>query len=165
MKLERRSEGAVSEVVGVLLMLTITIILVSLVAVAMSSSMGDADLPIRATIVATGFDGNDIVFENVAGDSFLLDHLDVRLGVREDSTKYITLRGSDPGKYLESYSGEKIIGLGDRFLLVATGDDAGNICWGPRDGGFVVKPGQHLTYRFIDRQTGAPISSGELLIR
>lgn len=160
-----RSDDAVSEVVGVLLMLTVTILLVSIAAVALSGSVSDTDMPIQSTIVATGFDEDDVVFENMAGDSFLLDHLDVRLGIREDSSRYITLKGSDPAKYLESYSGERSIGLGDRFLLVATENyDADTLCWGPRDANFTGRSGQHLTYRFLDRASGSPVTSGEIAI-
>ena len=147
---------AVSEVVGVLLMLTVTIILVSLVAVVMNGAVDETETPITANIVGS-YDNGNIIMENVAGDSFSLNQIEVRLGVREDPTKYVILRNGEL-TYLVSFTGDNIIALGDRFKIMGTQEDEG-ASWGSLH----VSTGNHLTYRFYDA-SGKPISSGEILV-
>lgn len=173
----KRDEDAVSEVVGVMLMITITLVIVALVAVyASGAAAGSDEHPVRATIVASDCDdldtvhGSDfdyqVVFEHMAGDAFNLTRVDLGLGVSEDPTKRITIR-NDLGRgiyYLEGTEKEVLdVFLGDRFYL--NGRSEGNEAIFGEGSGFRVKHGQHLTYRFIDRLTGAPFSSGEIEIK
>jgi FlaG/FlaF family flagellin (archaellin) len=151
-----KKNDAVSEVVGVLLMLTVTIILVSLVAVVMNGTIDETETPITANIVGS-YDNGNIIMENIAGDSFSLNQIEVRLGIREDPTKYAILRNGE-STYLVSFTGDNIIALGDRFKIVGT-QEADGISWGS----FNVSKGDHLTYRFYDA-SGKPISSGEIMI-
>ena len=90
----KKTDSAVSEVVGVLLMLTITLILVSLVAIAMSSAVSSTEKPVSATIIASGVHGKNITFENTAGDAFVLNQVELRLGIREYPSQYTTLRNT-----------------------------------------------------------------------
>lgn len=125
----KHSDSAVFEVVGVLLLLTVTLILVNLADVSMNSAVSTTDKPVSTTIV--GKISNDtITFENIAGDSFVLDQIEVRLGVRERPANYATVRNSGDPKLLKSYSNESVIGLGDRFYLSLNKTS---------DGGFTVK--------------------------
>lgn len=169
-------DDAVSEVVGVMLMITITLVIVALVAVyASGAAAGSDEHPVRATIVASdcgpgivpesNFD-YQVVFEHIAGGSFDLARIDLGLGVSEDPTKRITIR-NDPGMgifHLEGVEKEvQDIFLGDRFYLNGWCED-GKAVFG-EGGGFWIEHGQHLTYQFIDRLTGVPFSSGEIEIK
>lgn len=175
----RRDEDAVSEVVGVMLMITITLVIVALVAVyASGAAAGSDEHPVRANIVASDCGPGivqesdstyQVVFEHMAGDSFDLARVDLILGVREDTTRRITIRDNPGagGSYLEGFEeGARDVYLGDRFLLHGRYENGEAVFTAPGAGGeFRIKPGRHLTYRFVDRLTGVPISSGEIEVR
>ena len=147
-----KKDDAVSEVVGVLLMLTITIILASIVALVATGTVGETEKPLVAEVTATGVINENVVFELLSGDSFQLSDIKVSLGIREDSTKSATVLGS-------SLKPEgSLITLGDRFRLEGT-STADEISFGEMN----VKKGDHLTYRFYDK-TDRPFSSGEIRI-
>ena len=147
-----KKDDAVSEVVGVLLMLTITIILASIVALVATGTVGETEKPLVAEVTATGVINENVVFELLSGDSFQLSDIKVSLGIREDSTKSATVLGS-------SLKPEgSLITLGDRFRLTGTSTTDG-ISFG----GMNVKKGEHLTYRFYDK-SGKPFSSGEIRV-
>jgi FlaG/FlaF family flagellin (archaellin) len=170
--MRKEYEDAVSEVIGVMLMISVTLVIVGLVAVYATGAAEGDDKPVRASIVASevipdGSGGYQIIFEHMAGDPLTLDRLEVSLGARDDSTAHIIVR-NEPGKkqYLQSYSknGNDVL-LGDRFVLCADGQDENGLNWQGETGGkFMIQPGHYLTYRFIDRRTGAPVSSGEIAI-
>lgn len=150
----KKQDSAVSEVVGVLLLLTITLVLVSVVAISMSSTFTTPDKPVTSTIVASGINGKNITFENIAGDSFVLDQTELRLSIREYPTQYTLLYGSN----MTSYTGSRTIALGDRFYIESSTESP--LTWGS----FSIDSGNHLAYQFYDLQTGKPISSGEIAI-
>ncbi|WP_083523373.1 type IV pilin [Methanofollis ethanolicus] len=164
------NDNAVSEVIGVMLMISVTLIIVGLVAVYATGAAGENEQPVRANLVASGviLDGDGgVVFEHMAGDPLNLDRLEVSLGIRDDPSSHIIVR-NEPGKkqYIQKYSkNDSDVLLGDRFVLYADGKDDNGLNWQGETGGkFTIQPGHHLTYRFIDRRTGAPISSGEIAI-
>ncbi|MCQ2356631.1 MAG: hypothetical protein MJ014_06455 [Methanocorpusculum sp.] len=103
--------------------------------------------PVNSTI--------NVTFENIAGDAFVLDLVELRLGIREYPSPYTTIRGSS---HLKSYSGLATISLGDRFYIQS---DEENVL---RRDSFNVSSGSHLTYRFYDLRTGSSISSGEIAV-
>ncbi len=152
--MNRKKENGVSEVVGVLLMLTVTILLVSSVAIIMNNSVETTEKPITANVVATDIDDGNVILELISGDSFSLDMIHIRLGIREESNKSIILKGDS----FEAYTGRRIISLGDRFKIL--GEKTGtNI----KMDNFIVSMGKHLTYIIYDSD-GKPISSGEILV-
>lgn len=153
MKLPKKSDDAVSEVVGVLIMLTVTIILVGVVAVAVTGTVGSTEKPLTSQVTVSAQIGDDLLFELISGDSFELSDVKLALGVRENSTASATITGRN----LEGVSAE-LITLGDRFVLNGTAS-ADGISFG----GMVVQHGEHLTYRFFDK-SGKPFSSGEIRI-
>ncbi|WOX54909.1 MULTISPECIES: type IV pilin N-terminal domain-containing protein [unclassified Methanoculleus] len=164
------SDDAVSEVIGVMLMISVTLIIVALVAVYATGAAGDTTQPIKADLVASGTmvdkdtDAYQVVFEHRAGDAFDVDQLAVSIGLRENSTLRMILSNDDTGERIACFDpDESIVRLGDRFK-VSIGEydkDNGNVTLG----GSEIECGKyHLTYRFIDRRAGAPISSGEILI-
>ena len=141
-----KKEDAVSEVVGVMIMLTITVVLAAVVALAATSAVGDTEKPLSAEITAVGVSGDEITFELISGEPFALSDIRAVLGVREDSTETKSIAGTEL-KAVAS-SGD-IIFLGDRFKLTLEG--------------MTVSTGEHLTYRFYD-STDRPFSSGEIRI-
>ena len=142
-----KKEDAVSEVVGIMIMLTITVVLAAVVALAATSAVGDTEKPLSAEITAVSVTGDGhIIFELISGEPFTLSDIRVVLGVREDSTETKSIAGTEL-KAVAS-SGD-IIFLGDRFKLTLEG--------------MTVSHGEHLTYRFYD-STDRPFSSGEIRI-
>ena len=141
-----KKEDAVSEVVGVMILLTITVILAAVVALVATSAVGDTEKPLTAEITAVGVSGDEITFELISGEPFALSDIRVVLGVREDSTKTASVAGTELTPLV---SGTNTIFLGDRFKLTL--------------GGMTVSTGEHLTYRFYD-STDRPFSSGEIRI-
>ncbi len=149
-----KKENGVSEVVGVLLMLTVTILLVSSVAIIMNNSVETTEKPITANVVATDIDDGNVILELISGDSFSLDMIHIRLGIREESDKSIILNGDS----FESYTNSRIISLGDRFKIL--GEQNGTVI---KFDNFIVSKGKHLMYTLYDSE-GKPISSGEILV-
>ena len=148
-----KKEDAVSEVVGVMIMLTITIVLAAVVALVATSAVGDTEKPLTAEITAVGVSGGEVIFELISGEPFTLSDIRAVLGVREDSSKSVSI----PGTELEAKTGDTIF-LGDRFYLDGT-LTADEISFGEMK----VSHGDHLTYRFYDK-TDRPFSSGEIRI-
>lgn len=149
-----KKEHGVSEVVGVLLMLTVTILLVSSVAIIMNNSVETTEKPITADIVATDIDDGNVILELISGDSFSLDLISIKLGIREESDKSVILKGDS----FESYTNSRFISLGDRFKIL--GEETGTTI---KIENFLVSKGEHLMYTIYD-STGKPISSGEILV-
>ena len=141
-----KKEDAVSEVVGIMILLTITVVLAAVVALAATSMVGETEKPLSAEITAVSVTGGEVIFELISGDPFALSDIRVVLGVREDSTETKSIAGT---KLTPLVSGADTIFLGDRFKLTL--------------GGMTVSTGEHLTYRFYD-STDRPFSSGEIRI-
>ena len=142
-----KKDNAVSEVVSIMIMLTITIVLVSVVALTATSMAGDTEKPLSAEITAVSVSGDDVIFELISGEPVALSDIRVVLGIREDSTKSVSIPGTDLTPLV---SGDTTIFLGDRFKLTGFG-------------GMTVQKDEHLTYRFYDT-TDRPFSSGEIRI-
>ena len=142
-----KKDNAVSEVVSIMIMLTITIVLVSVVALTATSTFGETEKPLSAEITAVSVSGDDVIFELISGEPVALSDIRVVLGIREDSTRSVSI----PGTALTPLvSGDTTIFLGDRFKLTGFG-------------GMTVQKDEHLTYRFYDT-TDRPFSSGEIRI-
>ena len=150
-----KKEDAVSEVVGIMILLTITVVLAAVVALAATSMVGETEKPLSAEITAVSVTGGEVIFELISGEPFTLSDIRVVLGVREDSTETKSIAGTEL-KAVAS-SGD-IIFLGDRFRLEGTSTTDGISFWG-----ITVQKGEHLTYRFYD-STDRPFSSGEIRI-
>ena len=149
-----KHEDAVSEVVGIMILLTITIVLAAVVALAATSAVGETKTPLSAEITAVGVSGGEVIFELISGDAIPLSDIRVVLGVREDSTKSVSV----PGTKLVSKTGDNIIFLGDRFTLNGVAEETS-----VKFGGMTVQKDEHLTYRFYDT-TDRPFASGEIRI-
>ena len=141
-----KKEDAVSEVVGIMILLTITVVLAAVVALVATSAVGDTEKPLSAEITAVSVTGGEVIFELISGEPFALSDIRVVLGVREDSTETKSIAGTELTPLV---SGADTIFLGDRFKLTL--------------GGMTVSTGEHLTYRFYD-STDRPFSSGEIRI-
>ena len=141
-----KKEDAVSEVVGIMIMLTITVVLAAVVALAATSMVGETEKPLSAEITAVSVTGDEVIFELISGEPFALSDIRVVLGVRENSTETTSIAGTELTPLV---SGADTIFLGDRFKLTLEG--------------MTVSTGEHLTYRFYD-STDRPFSSGEIRI-
>ena len=150
-----KKEDAVSEVVGIMILLTITVVLAAVVALAATSMVGETEKPLSAEITAVSVTGDEVIFELISGEPFALSDIRVVLGVREDSTETKSIAGTEL-KAVAS-SGD-IIFLGDRFYLNGTISGTGI-----NFEGMIVSSEEHLTYRFYD-STDRPFSSGEIRI-
>ena len=140
-----KKDNAVSEVVGVMILLTITVVLAAVVALVATSAVGDTETPLTAEITAVSVSGGKVTFELISGEPFAVSDIRVVLGIREDSTRSVSI----PGTALTPVVSGNTIFLGDRFTLTLPG-------------GF-VSSGEHLTYRFYDT-TDRPFSSGEIRV-
>ena len=149
-----KKDNAVSEVVSIMIMLTITIVLVSVVALTATSTFGETEKPLSAEITAVSVSGDDVIFELISGEPFALSDIRVVLGIREDSTKSVSIPGTDLAPLV---SGDTIF-LGDRFTLNGVAEETS-----VKFGGMTVQKDEHLTYRFYDT-TDRPFSSGEIRI-
>ena len=141
-----KKEDAVSEVVGIMIMLTITVVLAAVVALAATSMVGETEKPLSAEITAVSVTGGEVIFELISGEPFALSDIRVVLGVRENSTETKSIAGTELTPLV---SGADTIFLGDRFKLTLEG--------------MIVSSEEHLTYRFYD-STDRPFSSGEIRI-
>ena len=151
-----KKEDAVSEVVGIMIMLTITVVLAAVVALAATSMVGETEKPLSAEITAVSVTGDGhIIFELSSGEPFTLSDIRVVLGVREDSTETTSIAGTELTPFVSEVD---TIFLGDRFRLEGTSTTDGISFWG-----ITVQKGDHLTYRFYD-STDRPFSSGEIRI-
>ena len=147
-----KQDAALSSVVGVMLMLTITVVLFGVVALVATSTAGDTKTPVTAELTAVTVTDDGVIFELISGEPVRLSDIRVVLGVREDSTKTLSLCGEPHLK------GTETIGLGDRFTLEGVPDTGGM-----KFDSLIVQNGEHLTYRFYD-STDRPFSSGEIRI-
>lgn len=152
----KKQNDAVSEVVGVMLMLSITIVLATVLAASVGGLAGVTEKPITATISAVAVLDANVTFEHVAGDSFSLQDISLGLGVRENASMSVVV----PGRNLSSATGFSTIALGDRFVLPMT-NDSKNLTYGST---FRVGSGEHLMFRFYDARSAAPFSSGEIRV-
>ena len=82
-----KKDNAVSEVVGVMILLTITVVLAAVVALVATSAVGDTETPLTAEITAVSVSGGKVTFELISGEPFAVSDIRVVLGIREDSTK------------------------------------------------------------------------------
>jgi len=139
------TDDAVSEVVGVMIMLVVTILLVSIVGASASGLISDNKTPASAELVFAGYNGTDLIFENVAGDAFPLKKMKLILGVRDDVQRRCVLTAAN----ITSTGGAALM-VGDR-ISVSSPD-------------FSAAEGEYLTYQFYDTDAGVLVSSGEILM-
>ncbi|GLI45987.1 MAG: type IV pilin [Methanoculleus bourgensis] len=182
MKGLRPHDRGISEVFGVMLILTITLIVACIVTVfAGGFSLDTKTDAISANIVASDLYMNSstrcayIQFEHISGDPVDLDSIVVTLGLRSsaktttritnaDHPTGVNETGSKLTHYLKSYGGDKSkITVGDRFVLYADGIDDG-IYWQSKgaDEKFSAPMNDYITYRIVDTRSNRPISSGKI---
>lgn len=173
MRIRIMNDSAVSEVVGVMLLLSVTLVIAAVVAVYATGSASEPRQPIKADLVASGVarDGNgmyQVIFDHRSGEPFNVDQLAVGIASRENLTVHTLLRnerGESGERCIETFDPDsQMVLLGDRFKVSIGECDKDGVVILPGDGGS-IKWGQHLTYRFVDSHAGCVISSGEILIR
>ncbi len=177
MRIRIMNDSAVSEVVGVMLLLSVTLVIAAVVAVYATGSASEPRQPIKADLVASGVarDGNgmyQVIFDHRSGDPFNVDQLAVGIASRENLTVHTLLRnerGESGERCIETFDPDsQMVLLGDRFKVsIGECDDTNKQVMG-KEGEevlYTIPYGQHLTYRFVDSHAGCVISSGEILIR
>jgi FlaG/FlaF family flagellin (archaellin) len=184
MKGSNSHDRGISEVFGVMLILTITLIVACVVTVFAGGFSFDAKTDaISANIVASDLymDGDNscayILFDHVSGDPVDLNSIVITLGIRSsaktttritnaDQPTGLDETGSKLTHYLKNYGGEdkSKITVGDRFVLYADGIDDDGIFWMNEDADekFSVPMNDYITYRIVDTRSNRPISSGTI---
>jgi FlaG/FlaF family flagellin (archaellin) len=140
------TDEAVSEVVGVMIMLVVTILLVSIVGASASGLISDDKTPASAELVFAGYSGNDLIFEHRAGDPLTLSSMKLVLGVRDNMTRNIPLNASS-----FTSTGGSSVQIADRILISF-------------DTSTLASPGEYVTYQFYDIESQSLVSSGEILV-
>jgi FlaG/FlaF family flagellin (archaellin) len=140
------TDDAVSEVVGVMIMLVITILLVSIVGASASGLVSDDKTPVSAELVFVEDSGNNLIFEHRTGDPLTLSSLKLVLGVRDNMTRNIPLNASS-----FTSTGGSSVQVADRIQISF-------------DTSTLASPGEYITYQFYDIESQSLVSSGEILV-
>lgn len=161
-----QQNDAVSEVIGVILMIAVTIILIGVVALVMNSAIGSETSTYEAVTISglsagtaqkdNGIAYSRMVFELTSGSGFVLDTISVRISTQEHPENYTILdNGDSSARMTSSVAGNSVISLGDRFYV-----------WGekPKDNklifnGISINHNEHITYTIYDGK-GRALSSG-----
>lgn len=185
MKQEDLNNRGVSEVFGVMLILTVTLIVACVVSVFVGGfSFGADEQVISANLVASHLDTDGspyILFEHVSGDPVDLDSIVISLGLRSSAknTTYIQNTDQPTGldedgnrltRYIQNYGDpdKTKITVGDRFVLYADGvdrdPDDGGIYWRSEaaTAEFFAPWNDYITYQILDTRSNRPISSGKI---
>lgn len=140
MKPQNKDE-AVSPVVGVMLMLTITVLLAGVFAAAASGLFsGGIDKPANAEINYLSSTGDSYIFEMTAGDTVSLSRLKAVFTLRDDKTGQMTVSGAQMHT-----SHADSVSLGDILKITKPFDD-----------------GKYIVWMFYDTKSGKLLSSGEI---
>jgi FlaG/FlaF family flagellin (archaellin) len=171
----------ISEVFGVMLILTITLIVACVVSVFAGGFSLDAKTDsISANIVASDLYMDDscayILFDHVSGDPVDLNSIVITLGLRSSAKTTTRIENTDQPtgldeagnqltRYIVNYGEDSSkITVGDRFVLYADGIDDDGIFW-MSDGAtekFSAPVNDYITYRIVDTRSDRPISSGTI---
>jgi len=169
-------DRGISEVFGVMLVLTVTLIVACLVAVFVGGfSFGAEEQAISANLVASELDASAnppyILFEHVSGDPVDLNSIVISFGLRSSAKTMTHIRNTDQptgleSPYLQNYGDpdKAKITVGDRLVLYADGADNDGIYWRNADttGEFFAPWNDYITYQILDARSNRPISSGKI---
>jgi FlaG/FlaF family flagellin (archaellin) len=178
-------DQGISEVFGVMLILTITLIVACIVTVFAGGFSLDAKTDaISANIVASDLymDRDNscayILFDHVSGDPVDLNAVVVTLGLRSSAKTTTRITNADQptgldeaGSRLTHYfrvygedEDKSTITVGDRFVLYADDCDDEGIYWQSEDAdeNFFAPMNDYITYRIVDTRSNRPISSGKI---
>ncbi|WP_292408282.1 MULTISPECIES: type IV pilin N-terminal domain-containing protein [unclassified Methanoculleus] len=170
MKRKYPNSRGISEVFGVMLMLTITLIVACIVAVFVGGfSFGDEEQAISANLVAselnTSADPPYILFEHVSGDPVDLNSIVISLGLRSSAKNTTNIQNTEDSDYIQNYGApdKTKIAVGDRFILYADGSDDDGIYWEKSPTARFFAPwNDYITYQILDVRSNRPISSGKI---
>lgn len=173
MKLYALRNDGVSEVLGIMLLLTITVIVACIVSTfAGGFSFNSKEDSISANIVASDFVDESppyVMFDHLSGDPVDLNSIVITLGIRSSSKETAIIRncdtptGVDVPAYIVNYGEDSsAITVGDRFVLYADGKDKDGVFWKSESSSrkFLAPSNDCLTYQIIDTRSNKPISSG-----
>ncbi|ADN35133.1 conserved hypothetical protein [Methanolacinia petrolearia DSM 11571] len=179
MKFYRDHLSGLSEVFGVMLMLTVTLIIACVVAAfACGHSFDAVDDSISANIVASDWGRDDIspyiIFDHLSGDPVDLNSIEINLANRSSAKDKTVVSNKDgptgfdgnSHAYIENYGNidDKTVTVGDRFILRVDDVVGDEIYWKNAEAGtgFSVQADEYLDYRIIDLRSGRAISAGSI---
>ena len=162
------NENAVSPVVGVMLMLSVTVLIAALVSTYAGGFSGSVEKTPKSTIRAVPDLSRDrISFEHNGGDPFLLSSIKIVLQEHDNKTAFSF---NDAGSSLvrnfsEVGSGSNVIDstiqAGDMFF--ADGEGIGSHT-GMRFGDVILKNDTQVTWLVVDKASGKTISMGSFIL-
>ncbi len=135
-----KKNDAVSEVVGVMLMLTVTIMLVAVVGATVSGLVSVDNDPVSAELIFVGYNGTNLIFENVAGDPISLSKMKLVLSARDHPSRREVFNSSNIVS-----TGGATVSVGNRFSVPSN-----------------FSASEYLIYQVYDIEAGILISSGEI---
>lgn len=167
---KKLTDFGVSEVFGVMLLLTITLVAAGVVS-AYASGIGvkTGESNIGATIVASEIYTNQntncgyILFEHLSGNPLNLNRTEIHLSIRSNSKVQTSIKNKPAKAPIEPFStgGSYRIAPGDLFVLNADGADSEKIYWGnPAGNNFCIEKNQYVKYEIIDLESKLVISTG-----
>ena len=137
---QQKKDEAVSPVVGVMLMLTITVLLAGVFAAAASGLFsGGIDKPANAEINYLSSTGDSYIFEMTAGDPVSVSRLKAVFTLRDDKSVYSTTELSD----------NKVLRIGDLLQV-------------PKPSAGFSENEKYIVWMFYDTKSGKLLSSGEI---
>ena len=137
---QQKIDDAVSPVVGVMLMLTITVLLAGVFAAAASGLFsGGIDKPANAEINYLSSTDDAYIFEMTAGDPVSVSRLKAVFTLRDDKSVYSTTELSD----------NKVLRIGDLLQV-------------PKPSAEFSGTGKYIVWMFYDTKSGKLLSSGEI---
>ena len=111
-----RNEAGVTPVIGIILMVAITVILASIVAVFVLGFGGDSDMAPNPSFETTEHEGN-LTIEIRAGDSFVAEQVDV---VYEDDNEAVEGTWNE---FTDDVSGESEVRASDEIVIGSSDGD------------------------------------------
>lgn len=156
---------AVSPVVGVMLMLSVTVLIAAIVSTYAGGFSGGTEKSPQSSIQAVpDLLQHRVYFEHAGGDPFMLSSVQVVLREHDNKTaiSLIDAKSSRVRNFtevgIEDQNTDTTIQAGDTFYIESVGWKAGEQ-W-MKFGNLILKPDQKITWLLVDKSTGKTISTG-----
>jgi len=162
-------DTAVSPVVGVMLMLSVTVLIAAIVSTYAGGFTGGAEKSPQSSIKASpNLLHHRIYFEHNGGDPFMLSSVQVVLREHDNKTalSLIDAKSSRVQNFtevgIEDLNTDTTIQAGDTFYIESVDWEAGDqwMTFGNLD----LSPDQKITWLLVDKATGKTISTGSFYL-
>lgn len=168
-RLFRDSDRAVSPVVGIMLMLSVTVLVAAIVSTYAGGFAGGTDKGPQSSIRAVpDLAQHRVYFEHEGGDPFMLGSVQVVL--REHDNKTAISLSDAPGNRVRNFTevgvadrnSDTTIQAGDTFFIESVGWSDGDT-W-MRFGSLNLTKDEKITWLLVDKGTSRSISSGSFYL-